>query len=182
MSRYKSNRGISSDDPEAIQKLKDKLEGLEKLREKIKATNKIVRRKPKNKKAEDKIKELVNLGYSQQQAVKLFEPDFCGRIGVPSYELTNLGGNIRQVKERIEKLSAMEGKENYTIDFAGGEITVNYEVNRVQVHHGEKPPKEIRQRFKSAGFVFSWENISWRRYISDYAICLAKQICGVEGA
>ena len=48
----------------------------------------------------------VAAGYSEKVAAGLFEPDFCGRLGFPSYELTNNGANIRRIKGRIDELRA----------------------------------------------------------------------------
>ena len=47
------------------------------------------------------------LGFSQEKALELLKPDFVGRIGYPSFEITNNGATIRTVKARIEELSAL---------------------------------------------------------------------------
>jgi len=172
--------GISSDDPDAITKLKTKLAGMEEHRELIKASNKIVRVKPKNEKTEGKIEKLEKLGYSNSEAVGLFEPDFCGRIGIASYVLQNLGGNIKRVKDRIASLESRQDKESFDIDFEGGKISVNYEENRVQVYHDEKPSVEIRQSFKSSGFRWSRYNTCWQRHLNALSLNLAKNVCGLN--
>lgn len=72
--------GISSDDPDAIVKLKAQLATLESKQERMIAVNKLVG-KFKNDKAAG-VAELVKLGLHEKHAAALFEPDFCGRTRV----------------------------------------------------------------------------------------------------
>jgi hypothetical protein len=87
---------IFSDDPEAINLLTDKLSKLEHHRYKCKKVNVAVRKKDNEA--------LGRLGFNDAQIGKLYSPDFAGRIGIPDYILTNLGSEIRRIKQRIEKL------------------------------------------------------------------------------
>jgi hypothetical protein len=162
--------GISSDDPEAVQKLQEKLAKCEVFQEKSKATNKIVRRNPKNVATPEKIADLIALGMKESTALKAFEPDFCGRIGIPAYALQNNNAEIRRLKKRIEELQAKSTKESYTIDFVGGTALVNYEENRVQIFHDEKPPLNVRQELKRRGFNWSRQGVCWQRKITNNAL------------
>ena len=70
-----------------VERLQEKLDGLTRLQETMKAANKIIRSK---KLAEvEKVDELVALGLSESTALKLMEPDFCGRIGFATFQLSN---------------------------------------------------------------------------------------------
>ncbi len=100
-----NNTAISSDDPEAIKLLKEKLEKLEKLQEIMKAANKIIRNKKFTD--EEKVQEMVKIGLSEEGALKALKPDFCGRVGFASYSLQNNNANIKRIKDRIIK------KEDY---------------------------------------------------------------------
>lgn len=160
--------GISSDDPEAVQKLKEKLAKLQRYQEEMKTMNKIV--KAKKLSDEEKVQRLqaghnLDLG----NAHKLLQPDFCGRIGFPSYALQNNNGNMRRIKERIEqlgKVATMESSEQKIGEF---QIVQNVEENRTQVFTDGKPPAEVRQALKSRGFRFSRYNICWQRHLSNGA-------------
>jgi len=172
--------GISSDDPEAVVKLKEKLSGMEQQREKMKSINKIVRSKPKNIETPEKTKLLMAMGINLAATENLFLPDFCGRIGIAAYQLTNLGANIRSTKKRIESLSAKSELESYKIPFDGGSIEVNYEENRVQIFHDEKPSVEIRSELKHNGFRWSRYNGCWQRFAGNNSIWLAKSVCNIK--
>ena len=77
--------GISSDDPQALAKLKDKLNRLEKHQERMKAANAAIRMKDTTK-GDAK---LAEMGYNPLQIKALRKPDYCGRVGYPSFELSN---------------------------------------------------------------------------------------------
>lgn len=126
-----NNSSISSDDPEAIVKLKAKLKGLETYRQKIKDYNKEAKKEGKEKYA--------------------------------SYILTNLGANIRSVKQRITFLESQQNKENKEYEKKGIRIVENVEVNRLQMFFDGKPSDEIRSTLKSNGFRWSPNNGCWQR-------------------
>jgi hypothetical protein len=78
------------DDPDAIERLQEKLAGLEARRERMKAANADYRREHRD--------ELAALApYERGQAVPF-----------PSYALSNLGGVITTTRQRIERLSRPE--------------------------------------------------------------------------
>lgn len=92
--------GISSDDPQAVEKLEAKLAALEKHQELMKAANVAIRMKDPT----EGDAKLAELGYTPEDIAKLREPDFCGRIGYPAYLLQNNNANIRRIRGRIEEL------------------------------------------------------------------------------
>ena len=91
--------GISSDDPQAVEKLEAKLATLEKHQEMMKAANAAIRMKDPAK-GDAK---LAELGYTPEDIAKLRAPDFCGRIGYPAYALQNNNANIRRIRGRISR-------------------------------------------------------------------------------
>lgn len=109
--------GISSDDPDAINKLQSEVDALEVLQVKMKATNKAIKQ---CKTPESQTAALVVLGYRADDAVNLITPKF-GTIGFPAYRLTNNSANIRSKKLRIAQLQSraklvdkVEGCEGFT--------------------------------------------------------------------
>lgn len=160
-----SNTAISSDDPEAVVKLREKLVGLEKLQETMKAANKIIKRKTGAH--EVKIAELEALGI--KDPARLFEPDFCGRIGFPDYAITNNGAEIRRCKKRIEEM--VELSERYDCEYMIGEIRVHEDPNdnRLKIFFPTKPGEEIRSMLKSNGFRWSPYNRAWQRQLNGFS-------------
>jgi len=177
-----NNNAISSDDPEAIDKLKEKLEKRVKLQAQYKTVNKIVKRKKGTQ--EEKIKELEERGI--KDAVRLFDPDFSGRIGIPSYALSNNNANIRRIKQRIEQLEKAVTEETVEKKIGHVTITDNVEKNRVQIFFPGKPEEKVRTWLKQHGFRWSQYNGCWQlhrsnraRYFADEAVkvyeaCLCK--------
>ena len=170
-----SNHAIFSDDPEAVAKLKEKIAGLEKLQEIMKAANKIINRKAGKK--EEKITELESLKIPNP--ARLLEPDFCGRLGFPSYALTNNNANLRTAKQRLEQLQKQEAQETTEKEINGIRIVDNVEDNRLQIFFPSKPSEEIRGKLKSWGFRWSPMVGAWQRHRSNAATYAAKQIIAV---
>jgi hypothetical protein len=107
-----SNRSIFSDDPNATEKLADKIAKLEERQRIMTEANRLVRKQDKEG--------LADLGFSETAIAKLFTPDFCGRIGFPSYALTNNGANIRRLKQRLEQLEKAETEQTTETELGEG--------------------------------------------------------------
>lgn len=148
--------GISSDDPEAVVKLKEKLAKLESMQEKFKAINKAI------KKNDDEA--LKNLGLSENQIIELKKPDFASRVGIGGYVLTNNSANIRRIKTRIEQLEKTKDDITTTEMIGDIEIVDSVEENRLQVFFPSKPDGEIRKKLKQGGFRWSTTNGCWQRH------------------
>lgn len=165
--------GISSDAPNAIQLLKNKLEGLQAGQETMKACNAIIR----NKKLSDAEKraELLNYLHTDERVAEILKPDFCGRIGFASYSLTNNLANIKTTQARIAELEAKEGKTNKEELIKGVRALHNYEENRLQLFFEGKPDEKTRASLKSWGFKWSPTNSAWQRLLNGNAVYAAKQ-------
>ena len=165
--------GVSSDDPDAINKLSEKLEKLQKQQELYRAINKALRKADKS--GDDA--PLKALGLSDQTIAGLKQPDFAGRRGIPSYVLTNNSSNMRRIRQRIEELKATA--EDQTSEEQHGEIRIvdNVEENRVQIFFPRKPATDLRRTFKSAGFRWSPTTGAWQRHRSNAALYWARRAC-----
>ena len=152
-----SNKAISSDDPEALNKLKAKLEGLETQRTNIKEHNKKARKEKKDV--------------------------------YPGYVLSNLGGNIKNVKDRITRLERQalaikeveETGEFKGCKFDGGEVVENLVFNRLQILFDEKPNEEMRTKLKLRGFRWSPKAGAWQRLLNGNARYAARSVLGIGG-
>lgn len=168
-----SNNAISSDDPEALQKLRAKLEDLTKWQEFMKAANKILR----NKKLGDaeRVEQLMAMNCPESAAMKLLLPDFANRIGF-SYQLTNNNGNMKRIADRIKRLESIEKLVTQEITIGPVKLVQNVEANRMQILFPDKPSEEVRKELKSHGFRWSPMEGAWQRHISNAAQYYAKQI------
>jgi len=158
------NGGISSDDPDAVIKLKEKLAKLEASQEQMKAANKLI------KKGDDE--GLIKMGYTPEQIAKLNEPDYCGRVGYPSYQLSNNNAVIRSTKKRIEALEKMAQVEDKANEYEG--FMYKEEDNRCQFVFDGKPEEEIRSILKHHGFKWSPSRLAWVRILNGNGRYAAK--------
>lgn len=167
--RIDNPKAISSDNPDAIQLLEEKLSKLETWRDKGKEINKVVKSKKKNYDIEARINDLIVLGLKETTARKLFEPDYMGRIGIPAYEFTNTGAEIRRIKARIETLKA--DLSTPTAEKMIGEIRFvdSAEENRIQLFYPGKPDEATRKKLKSYGFRWSPRNGCWQGFRNNNA-------------
>jgi hypothetical protein len=153
---------ISSDDPDATDKLTEKIAKLDALQAKMAATNKLVRKNDRPG--------LTAMGYSEKAIEGLFTPDFCGRIGFASYQLTNNNANIRRLKERVASLAKKATQEaRPDIEGEGYIIREDVEDNRLLIVFDKIPDKERRTKLKRSGFKWSPTRSAWVRMLNNSA-------------
>lgn len=170
-----SNTAISSDDPEAIVLLKEKIAKLEKLQADMKAVNKYYRKHktcvgcdvvtPESAK---KLDEKMKHAYSWETAP------------FASYELTSINAKIKAAKERIAKLEQVDDMPDEIIQFEGGKIESDSYTNRVIIRFDERQSEEVTRNLKSNGFRWSPSNCGWQRLRSATALRIACRLCGVD--
>ena len=165
---------ISSEDPEAIDKLKNKLKRLQANQELMKKANKIIRNRllPEV----EKVEQLQKLGLSEKQAIEIMSPKHFGGAGFASFSLTNNNANINTVKKRIEYLEKMQSQESKEIKINGVKVVDNVEANRLQIFFDSIPPENKRTELKRNGFRWSPSNKCWQSYRNSYQITRAKKI------
>lgn len=164
--------GISSDDPQAVEKLEAKLAALEKHQELMKAANVAIRMKDPT----EGDAKLAELGYTPEDIAKLREPDFCGRIGYPAYLLQNNNANIRRIRGWIEELKKRTENTPEGWEFDGGRVVVNTTENRLQIIFDGKPDADIRTELKGEGFRWAPSQGTWQRQLTDNAMRAARRL------
>ena len=164
--------GISSDDPQAVEKLEAKLAALEKHQELMKAANVAIRMKDPT----EGDAKLAELGYTPEDIAKLRAPDFCGRIGYPAYELQNNNANIRRIRGRIAELKKRTESTPEGWEFDGGRVVVNTAENRLQIIFDGKPDADIRTELKGEGFRWAPSQGAWQRQLTDNAMRAARRL------
>ena len=146
-----NNTAISTDDPLAIEKLKEKLVSLKSVQETMKKANKIIKSKKKGYSIDQKKIDLIAIGIPEKSIDKVFEEDFCGRVGFASYQLSNNNALIRNTKKRIEELETRSLEETTETCIDGISIVDNVEDNRTQIFFDGKPDTETRKKLKGNG-------------------------------
>ncbi len=167
--------GISSDDPNSIQKLTTKLESLEKSQETMKAVNAYYR---KNKTL-DGCPELTAEQIAELKADMNRFPHLEGKP-YPTWALSNNNAEIRRVKERIEELSKRQEVGFVGWEFNGGEVRANTSDNRLQIFFEEKPDEETRSDLKHNGFKWSPKANAWQRQLTANAYYAADRINAIQ--
>lgn len=192
--------GISSDDPEAIQKLQAEIDTATARQTFMREANKVIRRAAKKG-----IIDAESEGFEEYRtalagmndgamapgtAMKLLQPDFAGRIGFADYQLQNNGANIKRMEKRIAQLRAAHaaaeaaGGENKTTSYQGVcDVIENYDENRIQIVFDGKPSAEIRAELKSNGFRWAPSQSAWQRQLNNagrYAATRFLRSQGVE--
>lgn len=144
--------GISADDPEAITKLRAELVKLQQAQDVMKAANKAIRA---HETPEARIAGLVKVGLTEAQAAEIIKPDFAGRVGFASYQLSNASANMRRIEQRIKVLEASQ--ERTSTEAAGNGYTYRQDAdeNRIMFIFEGKPDEATRCVLKANGFKWS---------------------------
>lgn len=167
--------GISADDPDAVEKLKKKLENLEESQETMKFVNDYYRRKGS----------LDRCPYLTQEQIDKLKSDMeskwhYGNTPYLSWQLTNNGAEIRRVKKRIEELEH-KAETTYTgWEFDGGYVEPDKEDNRLRIYFDEKPDEDIRSELSHGGFKWSPKAGAWQRQLTANAFYAADRIACIQ--
>ena len=190
--------GISSDDPEAIEKLQAEIDKATERQTFMREANKVIRRAAKKgiidaesegfEAYQAKLAELNNGVMAPGTAMKLLQPDFAGRIGFADYQLQNNGANIKRMEKRVAQLranakqaEAAGGEEKRTAYQGLCEVVENFEENRLQIIFDGKPGAEVRKELKSNGFRWAPSQGAWQRQLNNSARHAATRFLRSQG-
>lgn len=170
-----ANNAISSDNPDAIQELRSKVESLTKKQEFYKAINKICSSKKTSN--EEKIKLVMEFNVTEQVATEFITGERnYGHAGIPEYKLKNNGAVIRQSKKRLEQLEKVAAIVDSSEMFGDIELIISTTKNRVQIIFPDKPEETVRKQLKSYGFKWAPSEGAWQRMLTDVAVRSAKYV------
>lgn len=159
---------------------KRNLDSMRKSQEVMKACNAVIRKA----KGTDCTEALLAAGLSESNARKIQLPDYCGRIGFASFNLTNNLANIKRTEERIKELERREQFKEATAQtdftFEGGRVEVAAADDRFRVYHDTKPEQSKIDLLKRNGFKWSPFNKCWQRQITENARRAVQIVTGVE--
>lgn len=170
-----NNSAISSDDPEAIQKLTQKLENLRDTQAFMKTVNAYYRKNGTCNGCE---------GLSDERAAQIDQavkdgPPWVNAPFAP-YELSNNNQEIHRVQDRIKHLTEVQELGYTGWEFDGGRVEANAEKNRLQVFFDEIPSEEVRKDMKGWGFRWARSEGAWQRQLTDNAIYAASRIGAIK--
>lgn len=165
--------GISSDDPDALVKLRSELDECTANQERMKAANKAIRT---GKTPDKQIPALVALGFSEDSAQTLLKGDFCGRVGFAPYQLSNNNANMTRIKKRMDELEARRSREAVEVETEGYRYREDAEENRVMFEFDGKPAQEVRDLLKRNAFKWSPSRNAWVRQLTNSGIYAGKQV------
>lgn len=170
-----TSTAISSDDPDALEKLRIKLEKLEAQGEQYRTTNEAYRAfKKKGLQALDGF-ELVG---PLKKLVTTWMPQYASdKAPIPPYMMSNLNGQMKQVKDRIARLEKMESLVDSEEVVNGAVIKSMPSENRVMIVFDGKPAQEVIDNLKTRGFRWAPSQSAWMRQYSTYALYEARTIC-----
>lgn len=161
--------GISSDNPKAMEKLKEKLFTLEQNQEQMKQVNAYYK-KHKTLEGCSLLSEA-----EKKHLTSYIEKDYnAEKRPYNSFTLTNNNAKIKHTKERIAELEKKDSLKGWK--FESGEVIANKEVNRLQIVFDEKPEEELRAKLKLNGFKWSPSQKAWQRFLNQNTMCAAKRI------
>lgn len=166
-----SNTAISSDDPEALDKLRESVEAAELWHEKMKSINAYYRKHKTCKGFE---------GLSDETAAKYDHNVEAGysweKQPFPSYKLTNSNANIRRLKGRVNELTRLQENPITGWEFEGGRVEANQEENRLQMFFDKRLSKEMYE-FVAKRCAFNWsrKNQCFQRQLNRNSVHAAKR-------
>lgn len=159
---WRADKIIKSGEADAIERLEEKLADRKELQEKMREANKAIRMKD----IEAGNEALALLGFSEKLIKTLRTPDFAGRVGYPSYELSNNNAEIHRLEQRLESLKAAKEKESTEKEYDGFRVVENTENMRIQIFFDSIPDPEIRDILKHHGFKWAPSQEAWQRQLT----------------
>lgn len=171
-----SNGAISSDDPDALAKLREKLADMEANQAEMKRVNAAIRKlRNADMSVEEKAQSIADsTGTSAAIVAKVLVPSCFGTIGYEGFELSNNNANMKRVKARIKALEAQHqaiersGKEEIVNEYPEINLKIvrSFVANRIQLFFDGKPAADIRSRLKYHGFRWAPSQGAWQRQLN----------------
>jgi hypothetical protein len=139
---------IYSDDPDAVERLEERLAELEAERTRIKAFNAACR------KAKTFVRGILTEA-EERRLLRTFElcPYHKPEKGAPSYHLANLSGNIKRQRDRLVAVKARQAAQA-RVEAAGG-VLIEQHGDHVVIRFAEYPGREVVEELRAAGFHYS---------------------------
>lgn len=166
-----SNTAISSDDPNAIEKLEAKLADLERRHAHMLEINRVHRLFKKNPDAPKTLQALASLSEHEQRLVRTYVPAYSWEPHPhPSYQLTNSKAEISRLRKRIEDVRASLQAEHREHEVGPVRVVENPDENRVQIFLPDRPGETLRRELKGAGFRWAPSVGAWQKHLKEWHV------------
>lgn len=165
---------VSSDDPDAIAKLREQLAEAKERHARLLDANDCFR---KGNPAGGVEFLAMAWGIDVMDAVARF--DIWRSMGHKTVPTANSSADIRRIEKRIAELEAKQSRPAPP-PLVVGDVTVTEEENRLRIRFPDKPAPEVRDLLKAHGFRFSPREGAWQRMPSPDAWYWAKKIAGAS--
>lgn len=159
--------GISSDDPEAIEKLEVELVKAVKAQEMYKAINQAHKKYLKDPESLNSV-EFDFLSIEIKRMIRSYVPQYSHqKHPIQKFEITNNAANIRRIQKRIDDLRAKASMSlREQVNGPGFSMREDLEDNRILFVFDEKPGESVRSILKSRGFKWSPTRNAWVRQLN----------------
>ena len=169
---------ISSDDQNAVAKLKAKLERLRQYREDMKEANAYRRKHGSWEGYQGALS--LEVRNAIESSRPNFNPHFNRSLKDPHdgwFDLDNNRAEIRRTEGRIKSLEKTQNADfSSDVPFDGGKVRFDTANNRIQIMHDARPDADAIRELKSRGFRWSPSEKAWQRMLNDNGIYAAKQL------
>jgi hypothetical protein len=168
--------GISSDDPEAVEKLTDKRTDLERKRDQMKAANAAWKK-------QDDAGLIAATGKGLAAWAPVIEAAYSWeKQPFPAWSLSNVGARIRAAAKRVEVIEETRAVEASRDELAGGVVlTIDPDDNRVTLVFPARLSTEHYKLMRSAGFLWSPTRGGFTRKLGNSAEWHARRLAGLIG-
>jgi hypothetical protein len=164
-------QAISASDPQAVEKLTEKLEACKERQKYMKDVNAYYR---KHKTCKDfpgmSLRAAAALDVHVDNAYSLNKQPY------PSYELTNNNAEIKRLEKRITELTRAKEVGFIGWEFEGGRAEVNTDLNRLQLFFDKIPSEQMRIQLKHKGFRWAPTQNAWQRQLTANALYAADRL------
>lgn len=171
--RAEASTAVSSDDPDAVAKLRAQLAALERSIEGTKVANKVLRAA-----GDDVTGEVIRqvaelLGWEPERTASTL--GILRSMGRRTLSTTNGGAERRRLEKRIAELEARAAAPAREPEQLG-EVRIEEADNRVRLFFPGKPAEAVREALKARAFRWAPSEGAWQRHASPGAWHAAREV------
>lgn len=161
---------IRSDNPNAIDLVRQNIAEREAKQALMKAVNEAYRAAVKDPEGEKALRLFADLPPAGKLALRVFQPDGYYNMPYMSYSLSNNSAEIRRLKDRLTGLEREATKTTTeTATNFGFTVRENVEACRLQLIFPGKPDSATRDVLKANGFRWAPSEGAWQRLLNNSA-------------
>lgn len=153
--------GIQSGEADAVEKLQKKLDAMEAERERMKAVNQFYRKHG----TLDGCPSLSDVE-REKLASDMAAGWHLGKDPYASFTLSNMGAEIRRLKDRVSAISKAEAAGLKEEQRDGVRIVEDPDTMRIKLIFDDKPDEQTREALKSNGFRWAPSAGAWQRVLN----------------